>query len=130
MNPIGRDEAEHFFDDFVEAFATFDGAVVARRYRTPFLALGSAGAATVLTTVDEIAAYFQEFLDDYRAQGCRSCRYVDLAVVGTGTTSGLVTATWELLDGGGSVVQSWRESYVVVREGAALRVSASVDHAD
>lgn len=28
-----------FFDEFVEAFATFDGSVIARRYRSPYLAM-------------------------------------------------------------------------------------------
>ena len=69
MNAIGLDEAERFFDAFVEAFATFDGAQVAKRYRTPFLALSSAGEARALHTGEEIAEYFQGFLDDYHARG-------------------------------------------------------------
>ncbi len=129
MKFLREDEATKFFDEFVEAFSTFSGAKVAERYQTPFLAVDATGAATVFTTTEEIGRYFQAALDDYSSQGCRSCRYADLQVAPLGLKSGLLTVAWELLRGDGATALSWRESYVVVREGSRLLVCSSIDHA-
>lgn len=129
MKPIRNDEAAHFFDEFVEAFATFDGDRVAERYRAPFLAIDAEGTTTCLDTREKIARYFQTFLDDYRAQGCRACSYDELEVAAAGTAGALLTVTWDLVREDRTPVQSWRESYLVVREEARLVVVASVDHA-
>jgi len=129
MMPVQENEATRFFDDFVEAFSTLSGAKIADRYQAPFLAVDAAGAATAFGTVEDIASYFQTALDDYAAQGCRSCRYSGLEVASFGLNSGVLTVNWELLRADGATVASWRESYVVVRQGARLVVCASIDHA-
>ena len=103
---------------------------MAARYEPPFLAVDAAGVATAFSSREEIARYFQGFLDDYHAQGCRSCRYRDLETTAAGAAGALLTVTWELLRADGSVAQAWRESYLVVRKDGALRVASSIDHAD
>ena len=129
MQLIDLSAANHFFNEFVEAFATFDGTVVAERYLQPFMAVDSDGNSTLLQTRAEIADYFQTFLDEYRAAGNKSCRFRDLDVVAVGTNSALMTVTWDLLRADGTLSQSWRESYIVVRRESGLFVSTSVDHA-
>ncbi|WP_252274292.1 hypothetical protein [Pseudomonas subflava] len=123
-------ELETFFDDFVRAFARFDGALIARRYATPYLALDAAGQARAFATAEAIAGYFQSVLDHYAAQGCRSCRYHSLETVSLGSASVLASVTWELLDGEGRTLASWRESYNLKRGGEGLRIYASTDHAE
>lgn len=51
--------ARRFFDEFVEAFAAFDGVLVAQRYLSPYLAFGGPDAARVFVSPGEIAAYFR-----------------------------------------------------------------------
>ena len=128
MNPIETREAEQFFSDFVTAFATFDGRVVAERYLEPFVAIDGEGAQRLLKTRAEIGNYFQGFLNDYRAKGSTSCRYDELEIVAMGSTSALLTVSWELMNDLKAVVQTWRESYVVVRLSAGLFVTTSIDH--
>lgn len=121
--------ARTFFDDFVEAFRSFDGQIIAQRYLSPYLAFHAPGACDVFMSAAETAAYFQRILDGYHAQGCRSCRYGDLVVVPLGRDSVLATVTWELLAADQSVVVAWRESYNLCRVDNRLMVFASTDHA-
>lgn len=121
--------ARAFFDEFVEAFRTFDGRVIAQRYCAPYLAFHAPGAADVFMSSAETAAYFQRIVDGYHAQGCRSCRYQDMTVVPLGRDSVLATVTWELLAADNSVVVAWRESYNLCRVDGRLMVFASTDHA-
>jgi hypothetical protein len=129
MEPL-RDAATAFFDEFVEAFSTFDGNEIARRYLSPYSALHADGSIDCLTSHADIAKYFQRIVDSYYREECRSCRYKDLQVVSIGGRSALVTVAWELLRDDDSVLKGWRESYNLVRVGDELRVFASVDHAN
>lgn len=124
-----RAEVTQFFDAFVAAFATFDGAVVAERYAPAFIAVHADGSLDSFTASVDIARYFQRFLDRYRADGCRSCGYRGLDVVPIGDACVLATVTWELFDGSGALVSTWRESYNLARAPSGLLVFASVDHA-
>ncbi len=117
-----------FFDEFVEAFRTFDGSIIAQRYQAPYLAAHVGRPADCFLTDSEIASYFQEIVDDYHAKGCRSCRYTALEVVPMGSLSALGTVTWELLREDGSLVSRWRESYNLAYERDRLKVFCSVDH--
>jgi hypothetical protein len=122
-------EAAGFFDAFVGAFLSFDGNTIAQRYAAPYLALDPAGALKLLQTPAAIASYFQTVLDNYRAQGCRSCRYLQLEVAAVGSRSAMGSVTWELLDQDGKVLSRWRESYNFVRTENGLRIFSSTDHA-
>lgn len=118
-----------FFVRFDSAFASFDGAVVAAQYQSPYMAIRSDGSTEAFASHADIAAYFQSLLDDYYARGCRSCRHKDLEVVTLGTAAALGTVTWELCNSGGAVVSTWRESYNLVLVGGRMSAAASVDHA-
>ena len=122
-------EAAAFFDAFVQAFATFDGAQVARRYFAPYLARHGDGSLDCFSDPTQIAAYFQRILDAYHERGCRSCAYESLDVSGMGRDCLLATVTWSLLQGNGSLVARWRESYSLARTPDGLKIFASVDHA-
>lgn len=123
-----RCAASSFFDEFVAAFRTFDGSEIACRYQAPYLALHANGTIDCFATHADIGNYFQDVVDGYYSNGCRSCRYGDLEVVALGTQSALATVTWDLLKEDGKVLTSWRESYTLTRVGESLRVIASVDH--
>lgn len=121
-------EVAAFFDAFVQAFRSFDGKKIAERYAAPYLALNAEGVLTLLPTQADIASYFQTVLDNYLAQGCRSCRYLELEVLALGSQSSIGTVTWEMLDHDGKVLSSWRESYNFMRTENGLRIFSSTDH--
>ncbi|MEO4046009.1 hypothetical protein AAFN46_02815 [Pseudomonas sp. CAU 1711] len=125
---MSQELARRFFDEFVEAFACFDGALVAQRYLSPYLAFHSPEELRVFASAADIAVYFQGILDDYRARGCRACRYRDLHVTALGADCALASVTWELLDAAGGVIAAWRESYNLCRVEGRYRVFASTDH--
>ena len=123
------DEAKEFFDQFVAAFGTFDGNVVARLFSHPYVAIDQHGNQKVLICDRETATYFQGYLDNYKSRGSESCCYEDLEVVPMGSLAALISVTWTLKNAEGVGIESWRESYCVLRKGGQLRASVSVDHA-
>lgn len=129
MSSSNQCDAATFFDEFIEAFGTFDGLVVAQRYHQPFIAVHADGAVETMQNHSDTAEYFQRFLDGYYADGCRSCSYKDLAVVEVNEFSILVTVTWELYDSKIALVSSWRESYNIVSTNSKMLVLTSIDHA-
>lgn len=130
MNPsISPQQIEAFFDDFVSAFASFDGRRVAERYLAPYLAHHASGSE-VFADSAEIASYFQRVLDDYHARGCRSCRYDDLSSVALGSRNALASVSWQLLDERRQPLGGWRESYNLALADGRLMIFTSTDHAD
>lgn len=135
MDGILHREATAFFDAFVEAFTSFDGARIAERYSTPYHALHADGSAHCYLTPADIAAYFQGILDQYKAQGCQRCTYSAPEVQPLGARSAVASVTWHLHGGQGAqahVISSWRESYTLTRRAGdrpgQLCIAASVDH--
>ncbi|OGB25708.1 MAG: hypothetical protein A3I66_04815 [Burkholderiales bacterium RIFCSPLOWO2_02_FULL_57_36] len=120
--------ASRFFDDFVEAFRSFDGITIAQRYLTPYLAFHTHGAADVFLSHADTADYFQRIVSAYHAKGCRSCRYNDLEIVPIGRECALATVTWELLSEDQAVLETWRESYNLCLVESRFLVFASTDH--
>lgn len=117
-----------FFERFVAAFASFDGRRVAALYHVPHVALRGDRSIDCLTDADAVAGFFHGALDDYRAAGCRSCRYGDLETVRLGAASLLATVTWRLLDGQREVRRTWRQSYNLANVSGEWQVMASTEH--
>jgi hypothetical protein len=122
-------EANRFFDDFVTAFSTFSGEVVARLFSHPYMAVDSDGNPTILESPMHTAQYFQNYLEDYKARGSKSCRYDFLEVIQIGSSGALLSATWSLQDSRGETIDSWSESYCVSRTIEGMLAYASIDHA-
>ena len=66
--------AQRFFDEFVEAFETFDGARLAERYASPYLAFHANGRSDVFSSNQDIAKYFQRVLDESMRRACAAAR--------------------------------------------------------
>ena len=60
--------AKAYFDRFVEAFATFDGAQVASLFAPPVVAVRADGSTVGLATADDVVRYYQAALDKYRSE--------------------------------------------------------------
>ena len=124
-----REQAAAFFDEFVDAFGSFDGKQIALRYDVPYLARHANGSCEVFDSGERIAGYFQRIVDGYHGRDCRACRYNDLEALPLGRDAMLGTVTWELLRGDVSVLASWRESYGLARSEGRLKILVSIDHA-
>lgn len=125
-----QDAMRRFFDAFVDAFASFDGTLIAERYAAPYLAFDAAGEARLFTCHADIGAYFQGIVDHYFADGCRACRFHTLQVTPLGAGAALASLSWELLDAGAEVLGSWRESYNLIRTANGWSIGVSTDHAN
>jgi hypothetical protein len=121
--------ARTFFDEFVEAFRSFDGKTIARRYLSPYLAFHNAGSSEVVMSADETASYFQRIVDEYYAKGCRVCQYKGMSVAQLGKECAIGTVTWEFLAEDHSVISAWRESYNLCFVEGRFMVYTSTDHA-
>ena len=121
-------DMSRFFDDFVEAFGTFDGARIATRYFVPGIALRGDGSIQSLESRAEVEHFFQAAVDSYHRDGCRGIQWRDLDVVPMGDRSALATVTWDLLREDRTVLRHWRQSYNLARVGAGWQIFASTYH--
>ncbi|GAA3965275.1 hypothetical protein [Allohahella marinimesophila] len=117
-----------YFDDFVEAFATFDGVRVAAKFGLPFMAKGQADSCALFKSYEALRAHFQVFLDDYKSKGCRECRYSDLDLRWLGADSVLATVNWSLLGGSEAPILGWTESYLLSFIESRPLAFATIDH--
>jgi hypothetical protein len=124
-SPAAKKQIVAFFDRFVEAFATFDGAIVGRLFTAPGVALKRDGALQGFSGQQDVDAYYQSALDRYRASGCRSCRYADLTTSFLNETTVIATANWDLLREDGSVMSHWRQAYFLSMFGGEWRAFGS-----
>ena len=111
MYPTDLAPARTYFDRFVAAFATFDGEQVAELFVAPVVALQSDGLLIGLPSRADVVRYYQAALDKYQRDGCRFCRWSELAVTAMGSRALLAAVTWDLLREDGTVVMRWRQSY-------------------
>ncbi|MAM87870.1 MAG: hypothetical protein CME36_11250 [unclassified Hahellaceae] len=117
-----------YFDDFQEAFASFDGSRVAAKFSLPFMAKSLDGSCTIFDTRDRLSAYFQAFLDEYGSKGCHECRYSELDLNWLGLESALATVSWSLLGDSGEPVMAWTESYLLSIVEDLVLAFATIDH--
>lgn len=122
------DAARAFFDEFVEAFTSISGEVIARRYASPYMAMHADGTHGFYFSEQDTAHYFQRVVDGYNEQGARTCRYKDLDVVALGRSHLLATVTWELEDQTGGIISAWRESYSLALRDGEYKITTSIDH--
>ena len=123
-----ENKAKQFFDEFVEAFGSFNGAKIAERYTPPYLAFHANGRSEVFLSSHDIGQYFQRVVDGYHEKGIRRCSFENLEVIPVGGESAFATVTWKLHAGDGTALFTWRESYNLWVQGSKCLVFASTDH--
>lgn len=119
-----------FFEDFVEAFSSFDGDRVASKFSVPYLAKGLGNECKVFNSRSHLAEYFQSHLNTYHSQGCRQCCYSNLSVNWLGSECAVASTTWTLVDTSGVSVTSWTESYMLSFADDKALAFATVDHVE
>lgn len=119
------DEIARFFDDFVKAFAAFDGKKIGNLFVAPAVALKRDSTLQGFANLQEIEAYYQAALDQYQAAGCKQCRYLDLETQFLNETTATAIVSWDLMRTDGSVVTHWRQAYFLVRNNGNWRAYGS-----
>ncbi|MFE8073475.1 hypothetical protein QQM79_20655 [Marinobacteraceae bacterium S3BR75-40.1] len=119
---------KEYFDDFVDAFATYDGDRVAGKFTVPYMVKGELGESKIFHSLPEVSQHFQKYLDEYKAKGCRKCQYSNLDVKWLGSESAIASVDWSLLDQADNPVISWSESYLLSVLGDKAQAYATVDH--
>jgi len=122
------EEVALFFSRFQEDFASFNGRTIASRYIVPFMSINTEGSISVFSNHPDIEELYQRYLDDYLAQGIKSCRFKDLEYLPLGRNCICATVTWEMLSPRKDVVTTWRESYNLMRHGDELKIFSTIDH--
>lgn len=119
---------KEYFDDFLDAFATYDGDRVAAKFTVPYMVKGEAGETKVFQSMPDVSQHFQAYLDEYKAKGCTKCQYSNLDVMWLGSESAIASVNWSLLDHIDALVLSWSESYLLSATGNQALAYATVDH--
>ena len=119
-----------YFDDFVDAFATFDGSGIATKFTIPYMVREVSGTSKLFHSYSQISEHFQNYLDEYNEKGCTQCQYSNLDIKWLGSESALASVDWTLQNHSGSEVMSWTESYLLSLKGKQATAFASIDHAD
>lgn len=125
---ITEQDLHLFFQTFCLDFASFNGNKIAERYATPYLGLNAEGVLSVFLSSEQITNYFQDYLNQYREQGCSDCRYDDLSFVLLGAHRVVVSVTWQLYNPQQQLVSTWRESYNLLQNSQGLFIYTSTDH--
>ena len=122
------DDIKEFFDRFVDDFSSFNGTLIASRYRAPYLAVSSDGDIWECAARPELVEYFQSLLDKHLEDGVTCCKYQDLETYSIGKSCFSASVTWTMMNKSGETVSTWRESYNLIRTDDGLKIFTSIDH--
>jgi ketosteroid isomerase-like protein len=122
--------ADKLIGDYIAAFNSNDGKIIAEMYNEPCVLLRGDGSIVVLASRPEIAAFFQPVADSLRRDGCRNWRSSNMVVQVLGKLSAIVTTDWEPLREDGTPIRKWRQSYNLAIAGGRPRILASTMHVE
>ncbi len=117
-----------FFDKFAQDFKSFDGTVIANRYLAPYTAISSDKSVSLYKEHKEIENYFASILADYKKQDVEYCTYSNFEFSAIGQKAAFATMNWNMIKADGTLVTSWRESYILILSDNALKIVTSIDH--
>lgn len=123
-----KEELIRFFDKFAQDFGSFDGSIIANRYFAPYTAISAEKAVSFYKESKDIEQYFAALLTDYQHQNVEYCTYSDFEFSTIGKKAALATMDWNMMKKDGTVVTSWRESYVLILDNSKWKIVCAVDH--
>ena len=117
-----------FFDKFAQDFKSFDSAIIANRYLAPYTAINSDKSVSLYKEHKEVENYFASILADYKNMFVEYCAYNNFEFSAIGQKVALATMDWNMMKADGTLVTSWRESYILVLSDNVLKIVTSIDH--
>ena len=117
-----------FFDKFAQDFKSFDGAIIANRYLAPYTAISSDKSVSLYNGHKDIENYFASILADYKKQDVEYCTYNNFEFSTIGQKAALATMDWNMMKADGTLVTSWRESYILILSDNVFKIVTSIDH--
>ena len=86
------------------------------------------GTIQSLATNKDAEDFFPQVIEVWRKEGYHSFTISDFEVVKLGSTSVIVTFTWEMLDINASLIRQWRQSYNLLKNNGQWKVLLSTFH--
>ena len=123
-----EDAVKKFLADYIDAFLSSDGALIASMYNVPSVTVRADGSIYAFDTQDELQSFFQGLADTYSKAGSRGWRYQGLHVEALGAKSAIATLDWEMQREDGSSIRRWRQTYNFVLGDGRARILASTIH--
>lgn len=117
-----------FFDRFAQYFKSFDGAVIVNRYLAPYTAISSDKSVSLYKKHKDIENYFSSILADYKKQNAEYCTYSNFEFSAIGEKAAFATMNGNMMKSDGTLVTSWRESYILILSDSILKILTSIDH--
>ena len=121
-------EVRTFFEQYSDAFASFDGKAIAALYYMPTVTMRGDGSIHCLQSREDLASFFQGVVDTYRKDGYSGGSFKNFEVLAIGGLSALATMDWEMLRHDGSLIRRWRQSYNVVSTAGGWKILVSTFH--
>lgn len=115
---MSRHEVQQFFERYRAAFDRLDGDAVADHWHLPS-AIAQTGSVTVWQDGAPIRANMRRLCEGYRTAGYHHAEFELADHVALGRDAAFANLRWTISRADGSVLQSFRTSYNLIRRGAA-----------
>ena len=122
------EEIRAFFDQYTDAFNSFDGKQIAALYYMPTVTMRGDGSIHCLQSREDLASFFQRVVDTYRKEGYSDGNLMNFEILAIGGLSALATMDWVMRRQDGSVIRKWRQSYNVARTPTGWKILVSTFH--
>ena len=121
-------KAEAFLNAYVAAFEAFDATRIAGFYHYPCLTMRGDGQVVTFATKDAVADFFASVIETYRSDGMTTFVFSEMEATALGSGAASLTCRWRMLREDGSLIRTWRQSYVVACSNDEWTILSSVFH--
>jgi len=120
--------AKEFFTKYRTIFDKGDMKKFSTFFNEPFMSVRADGQIQSLLTNNDAELFFPQVIDVWKKEGYNSFTMCDFEVVKLGTSSMLVTFTWQMLDNNAYLIRQWRQSYNLIKKDDSWKVLLSTFH--
>ncbi|OUR72702.1 hypothetical protein A9Q76_03245 [Arcobacter sp. 31_11_sub10_T18] len=120
--------AKEFFTKYRSTFDKGNMKEFSTFFNEPFMSVRADGKIQSLSCNKDAELFFPLVIDMWKKEGYNSFTMSDFEVVKLGSTSMLVTFTWEMLDNNADLIRQWRQSYNLVKNYDEWKVILSTFH--
>ncbi len=120
--------AKEFFTKYRTTFDKGDMKEFSTFFNEPFMSVRADGQIQSLPTNKDAELFFPQVIDIWKNEGYKSFTMCDFEVIKLGSSSVLVTFTWEMLDNNADLIRQWRQSYNLVKNVDEWKVILSTFH--
>jgi len=120
--------AKEFFTKYRSTFDKGKMKEFSNFFNEPFISVRADGEIQSLHTHKDAELFFPQVIDAWKKEGYKSFTMCDFEVIKLGSSSVLVTFTWEMLDNNADLIRQWRQSYNLIKKDDSWKVLLSTFH--